>query len=217
MLTRDKIALTMRDDRSHFKSMKGRLFITSMRMVFLPGPSSTTHALQSIEMPLRGVWDERFHQPVFGVNNLTASVQYYDGEPFVGELTIKLEFREGGVNTFLPVFNNVLRAIRAQLIREEGENQRQGQQEAGLNAAGATGATGANVYGASVPVYQAQPIPAPTSAASSVDYLPGKNDAFVDPKDPSRIYTTQPAVEGNARRENLPSWSASAAGLRKRR
>lgn len=190
VLTRDKIALTVQDDRMHLKSLKGRLFVTSVRMVFTPHSASAAQNIQSIEIPFRGLWDERFHQPIFAVNNLTASVQYYDGEPFVGELSIKLEFREGGVNTFLPVFNNVLRATRSELTRE------------------AAATTGGN---------QPPPIPSQNTVTTPREYLPGQNDAFVDPSDPSRIYTTQPVAIDGSQRENIPYWSTSNGGLRRRR
>lgn len=172
-----------------FKSLPGRLFITSLRMVFMPSNQAKA-GCQSIEVPFRGLWEERFHQPIFNVNNLTATVQYYDDQPFQGDLTIKLEFREGGVNTFLPVFNNVLGATRRQLAAEAQQADASGGGSSPFPSAGAMPSGGA------------------------AEYMPGNNDAFVDPHDPSKLYTTQPISD--TRREGVPSWSASSGGLRKR-
>lgn len=155
-------------------------------MVFMVRPQDQEKAgAQTFEMPFRGLWDEKFNQPIFGCNNLTASIQYYDNEPFSGDLTIRIDFIEGGVNTFLPIFNNVLRTTRVQLAHENN------QQEI-------------------PPVDVAQSAPAPE------EYFPNQNMAFVDPQDPSRIYTTQPVVENAERRQEAPSWSVSGAGLRRR-
>jgi hypothetical protein len=190
VLTRDKIELTVKDAHMHLKTLKGRMFVTSLRMVFLPSDPTRAQNCQSLEMPFRGLWDERFNQPIFAVNNLTATIQYYDEQPFAGQLTVKLEFREGGVNTFLPVFNNLLRATRAQLALESRA------------AAGV----------------EPPPIPTPATGAlpSPTEYMPGGNSAFVDPTDPSRIFTTQPVAENNARRDGVPAWSASGGGIRNR-
>lgn len=140
---------------------------------------------ESFEMPFRGLWNERFHQPLFSCNNLTASIQYYDDQPFSGDLSMQLDFVEGGVNTFLPVFNNVLYATRVQMDAERR--------------------TADNV---------------PPVAISSVtphpeEFFPQNNVAFIDPSDPSRIYTTQPASEQH--RADTPQWNVSAEGLRNRR
>jgi hypothetical protein len=186
VLTRDKISITVKDAEMELRSLRGRLFVTSMRQVFLPSDPAKARGVASVELPWRGLWDERFNQPIFGVNNLTATVQYYDGEPFNGTLSVRLDFKEGGCNTYLPVFNNILRATRAQLE---------------LEARGS----------------EPGPIPAAGVAASEPsEYYPGHNDAFVDPRDTSRLYTTQPVVS-EAPREEMPRWNPSAANLRRRR
>jgi WW domain-binding protein 2 len=190
VLTRDKIDITVKDAHMNLKSLKGRLFVTSLRMVFMPSDPTRSQNCQSLEMPFRGLWDEFFHQPIFAVNNLTATIQYYDEQPFSGTLTIKLEFREGGVNTFLPVFNNLLRATRAQLAMESR--------------------AAAGIEPPPIPAY------APGAPQSPNEYMPGGNSAFVDPTDPSRIFTTQPVAENNELRDNVPAWSASGGGMRNR-
>jgi len=77
---------------------------------------------ENLEMPFRGFWNEKLHQPLFGSNNLTGSLNYYGNQPFKGELTVKLTFNEGGVGTFLEVFNKSLKAARIQLKREHVNN-----------------------------------------------------------------------------------------------
>jgi len=92
-------------------------------MVFRVAGNHTVKArCETMEMPFRGFWDEKLHQPIFGTNNLTGTLMYYDNQPFQGDLTVKLIFNEGGVGTFLHVFNNVLRATRIQMNRERISN-----------------------------------------------------------------------------------------------
>lgn len=155
-------------------------------MVFLISESHRSKAnAESFEVPFRGLWDERFHQPIFSCNNLTATVQYYDDQPFNGDLSIRLDFVEGGVNTFLPVFNNVLLATRVQMDAERRRAD-------------------------NIP-----PVAISDVAPQAEEYFPHNNVAFVDPSDPSRIYTTQPVSEQT--RVDTPQWSVSGDGLRRRR
>lgn len=137
-------------------------------------------------MPFRGLWDESFHQPIFGCNNLTATIQYYDEQPFQGGLTMRIDFVQGGVNTFLPVFNNVLHATRVQMNVERQQEQ------------------------------HVDPVHVQENTPSSTEFFPQSNMAFVDPSDPARIYTTQPAEGVAGRRTDTPSWNVSGGGLRRR-
>lgn len=141
---------------------------------------------ETFEAPFRGIFNEAFHQPIFGCNNLAAGVLYYDGQPFLGDLSMRIDFVRGGVNTFLPIFNNVLLATREQMARES-----QMQQE--------------------VP-----PVAISQTTPEVQEYLPDHNSAFIDPQDPSTIYTTQP-VSQETPRQDVPSWHVSAQGLRSRR
>lgn len=191
VLTRDKLMLHLKDAQLNMKSVKGRLFVTSMRLVFMPSvptPTSTTVPIVSVEIPWRGLWDERFHQPIFGVNNLTFTTEYYSDAPFTDTLSVRLDFMAGGVNTFLPIFNNILSATRTQMRAEQRGDE-----------------------------IVADPIPQPGAAAARPDeYYPGQNEAFVDPSDASVLYTTQPATV-EAPRTEMPRWSPGANTLRKRR
>ena len=167
--------------------------MTNMRMVFRISESDRAKAAcETFEMPFRGLWDEKLNQPIFGTNNLTATLMYYDDQPFQGDLSIKLIFKEGGVGTFLAVFNNVLRNTRIQLNRERIEGQ------------------------------QSNPIPSNTGGNNDnvASFMPSTNEsAFVDPNDPSRIYTTaeQPIFDDNQQRTGQPAWSVSGDGMRRRR
>lgn len=159
-------------------------------MVFLIDVKDRTKAnAETFEMPFRGILDERFNQPIFGCNNLTTTVQYYDEQPFRGGLTMRIDFTRGGVNTFLPVFNNVLGATRAQMNAEIRQSNTQQMQQA---------------------IAISDTTPSPT------EYFPQSNMAFVDPSDPSHIYTTQPAGAETQRRNDAPTWSVSGEGLRRR-
>lgn len=191
VLTRDKLKLHLTDAQLNLKSVKGRLFLTSMRLVFMPSvpaPTPSTDRIASVEIPWRGLWDERFHQPIFGVNNLTFSTEYYSDAPFTDTLSVRLDFMAGGVNTFLPIFNNILIATRTQMRAEQRGDE-----------------------------IVADPIPQPGAAAARpAEYYPGQSEAFVDPNDSSVLYTTQPATE-EAPRSEMPRWSTGSQTLRKRR
>lgn len=141
---------------------------------------------ETFEMPFRGIWDERFNQPIFGCNNLTSTVQYYDGQPFSGNLTMRMDFVEGGVNTFLPVFNNVLEATRIQM-----QNEHRAQNN--------------------IP-----PVAMNATTPSPQQYFPDQNAAFIDPHDPSQIFATQPSMGSQQPRTEAPSWSVSGQNLRRR-
>lgn len=189
LLTRDKTDLTFRDSSRHAKKLKGRLFMTNLRMVFIIREQDRQKAggAQTFEIPFRGIYNEKLNQPIFGCINLSAGVMYYDEQPFSGDLSIRIDFSEGGVNTFLPMFNNVLLATRQQLAQLQRTQD----------------------YVPPVEVAESTPAPA--------QYFPDHNEAFVDPQDPSRIYTTQPIVHPEQRRQEPPSWHVSGAGLHRRK
>lgn len=159
-----------------------------LRMVYLIDQKDRrqVNGVETFEMPFRGICNERFHQPIFGCNNLTVTVQYYDDQPFQGDLTSRIDFVQGGVNTFLPIFNNVLLATRVQM---EAERRR---------------------------AEDVPPVAISDTTPAATNYFPQSNMAFVDPNDPSRIYTTQPAGSTDERRSDTPSWSVSGSGLRRR-
>lgn len=194
MLTRDKITLTLKDGARDVPAVGGRLFLTNLRIVFLVAEKDRMKAqAESYEFPFRGLWDEKLNQPIFHANNITTNVQYYDDQPFQGTLSVKLIFKQGGVGTFLSVFNSVLRETRVQLQREERSSQQ-----------------------------APPPMPAfnPESTPFEQQFLQGDmqhNAAFVDPSDPSRLYATQPVVAGSDRRSAPPAWAPSASGMRQRR
>lgn len=143
----------------------------------------------SFEAPFRGLQDEKFNQPIFGCNNLTATIQYYNEQPFTGGLTTRIDFIEGGVNTFLPLFNNVLTSTRVQMDAEQRRAD-------------------------NVP-----PVAISQTTPDASEFFPQSNTAFVDPSDPSQIYTTQPVGNTNEQRSDTPTWSANVGntGLRRRR
>lgn len=168
-------------------------------MVFRVAGNHTVKArCETMEMPFRGFWDEKLHQPIFGTNNLTGTLMYYDNQPFQGDLTVKLIFNEGGVGTFLHVFNNVLRATRIQMNRERISN---------------SNSNSAAYDPAPIPVAENPSAPPPEPSR----YMQ-QDAAFVDPHDPSQIYTTtQPDINMEERREEQPAWAPSSGGMRRRR
>ncbi|KAA8499120.1 Postacrosomal sheath WW domain-binding protein [Porphyridium purpureum] len=171
MLQRSKVECELKDATGKWKSVKGELYLTSLRLAFVTDPKELPKSrFISIEFPLQGIWDEALNQPIFGCNNVSGTSQYYEDQPFDGTLMFKLYFLHGGVGTFVPRLNFALQQVRASM-------QQSGQ------------------------VYTDSPV----ISAGSLDDL--QRSAFVDPSDPSVVYTmsNQPRVPntGHVSRANL--------------
>lgn len=69
----------------------------------------------TLEIPLRDICNERLNQPVFGCVHLSITVRNYSEPRFHGPLTVRVDFIHGGVNSFLPLFNDVLANSRLQM------------------------------------------------------------------------------------------------------
>lgn len=207
ILSRTAMELGYTDDahrRAH--PAKGVLFMTTQRLVFLPEDAAKA-GYESLELPFRGMTREHLHQPIFSCNNLTAACAYYEGMPFSGELNFKIVFKNGGIGVFLPLFNRCLGAARHAASAAAA---------AGDYAGGGGGGGGVGA------VYPEGGAPDAWANEWGAGNLQGAV-AAVDPSDPSRLYLTQPVVEGAGAegRGSMPplvggGGHASAGGLRHR-
>lgn len=96
-------------------SSSGRLFLTTLRIVFVAGKRVALGEgafFESFDVPLASLSEERFNQPIFGANNLTGIVQPVPGMGLPGPARFTLTFREGGCGTFLHFFIRSLREVR---------------------------------------------------------------------------------------------------------
>lgn len=93
---------------------KGTIYLSNVRMVFVA--SKPVGNFYAFDMPLLHVHDEKFNQPVFHCNNISGLV-----EPVVPENenralysthSFKILFKEGGCGTFVPLFFNLINAVR---------------------------------------------------------------------------------------------------------
>ncbi|XP_078433569.1 classical AGP protein [Wolffia australiana] len=155
---------------------RGTIFLSNIRMVFVA--TKPEGGFVAFDMPLLYVHDEKFNQPIFFCNNISAYV-----EPVVPEdqpralystHTVKILFKEGGCGTFVPLFFNLLASAR---------------QYAQFAAAAAAQPT--------APYPRIDPLQV---SAPPVEEM--MRHAYVDPNDPSKIYLQQPQVDSLLRRRS---------------
>ncbi|CAA6659716.1 unnamed protein product [Spirodela intermedia] len=164
----DKIPL----DGGHGGEVKARgtVFLSNIRMVFVA--SKPVGGFVAFDMPLLFVHGEKFNQPIFFCNNISAFV-----EPVTRVLysthTVKILFKEGGCGTFVPLFLNLIASAR----------------QYSQFAAAAQAADAATT--------RVDPLQA---SARPVDDM--MRHAYVDPSDPSKIFLQQPTVESQLRRRS---------------
>lgn len=179
---------------------KGTLYMSSVRMVFVasrptPAPSGAATPLHAFDMPLLYISGEKFNQPIFGCNNISGRVLPVQGSPEAAPSgpsvqlphNFTIYFMEGGVGTFLPVFGNLLRGLRA----------------ANPAAASLAGAAGGASSSASREESSISPLP----TSQPVQVLESVRSAYVDPKDPTVVYVEQPSSFSSTlrRRKNYQS------------
>lgn len=88
----------------------GRVYLTTVRMCFVPDVS--TPAFCAFDIPLQGLSEEEFKQPIFGANYLTGKVAPVPGRGLPSLATFKLTFNHGGFSTFLRLFFGVMEHYR---------------------------------------------------------------------------------------------------------
>ncbi|KAL6003671.1 hypothetical protein ACLOJK_023905 [Asimina triloba] len=93
---------------------KGTIYLSNIRMVFVA--NKPVGSFVAFDMPMLYIHGEKFDQPIFFCNNISGFV-----EPVVPEdqhralystHTFKVLFKEGGCGTFVPLFFNLLAAVR---------------------------------------------------------------------------------------------------------
>jgi hypothetical protein len=94
------------------------MFITNLRMVFIP--SKPTPTIQAVEIPLLYITAEKMGQPIFGANYLSGLVTPVDAPRDSSErIKWKLSFTNGGMSTFVPLFYSTLEFCRVSRRRQE--------------------------------------------------------------------------------------------------
>lgn len=101
----------------------GRLFVTSLRLVFVPAAEEEG---KGCDLPLLLMSEEEFVQPIFFCNYLKGVVQPLDGGGLSAPASFKLYFKEGA-GTFLGVFFRVLGAVRQAELDAQAEEEEHAQ------------------------------------------------------------------------------------------
>ena len=116
----------------------------------------------------QGIEKEAFKQPIFGANYLDIVVAPVPGRGLQNPTKLTLTFNQGGANTFLRIFFELMGRVHAERSAQ-----------AAYAAAIAAG------------MQQHQP-PSALAPQAIQGYLQDVARAYVDPSDPSTIYLTQP-------------------------
>lgn len=83
----------------------GHVFLSNLRLVVVGSHTS-------LDLPLATLFNEKFTQPIFSANALHAeNTPMFDMES-AKSISWKIEFVNGGVDVFLPVFYRLLKAMR---------------------------------------------------------------------------------------------------------
>ena len=117
LLARDGIKFEVSSSELPKLKAKGRLVLSSLRLVFVASPNPTR--VQGVEfsafdIPLKLLFQEKFNQPIFGCNNLTGVVDPIPGMGLPSRVSWKVSFTRGGVGTLLPLFARALKEMRFQ-------------------------------------------------------------------------------------------------------
>lgn len=172
---------------THSWTAPGTLFLSNMRLVFVASQPDQASGLVAFSLPLALLSDStQFVQPIFRCNHLAGSVKA-EGEGNESH-SFKLEFREGGVGTFLPLFLRFLEYLRA--VRRKAETGSAAWSPPVAPAPAPAAAASSSSSSSSGPP---PPPPQPVWPAAAPPIEP--DAALVDPSDPSKIYLTAPVAE----------------------
>lgn len=116
----DKVA----EARGSKLSGRGTAYLSNYRIVFVL--SKPVDSIQAFDLPLVYIHEEKFNQPIFFCNNLAGKVHPVIPEGANRALYaphfFKIMFKEGGTGTFIPIFMNLIKSVRAaQRVVEESQ------------------------------------------------------------------------------------------------
>jgi hypothetical protein len=105
-------------------SGRGTAYLSNYRIVFVL--NKPLDSVQAFDLPLVYIHEEKFNQPIFFCNNLAGKVHLVIPEGANRALYaphfFKISFKEGGTGTFIPLFMNLIRSVRAaQSMVEESQ------------------------------------------------------------------------------------------------
>jgi hypothetical protein len=100
--------------------LRGFAVLSNLRIVFV---SQEPAAIYAVDLPLAYTRDESFNQPIFGCNNISAVTAPIERGNVRSDIAWKLEFREGGVGTWLPWFFTALKMMRRHLAGGPGAHE----------------------------------------------------------------------------------------------
>lgn len=89
--------------------MKGRVYLTTHRLVMTPTPYRQNAAVKSLCAPFCAITKCSVEQPVFGANYIEAIVRE-DGNPS-SSISFKLKFSKGGAIEFAMAMNRAVSAV----------------------------------------------------------------------------------------------------------
>ncbi|KAL6968746.1 hypothetical protein U1Q18_034539 [Sarracenia purpurea var. burkii] len=93
---------------------KGTIFLSNIRMVFVA--NKPVGNFTCFDMPLLYIHGENFNQPIFFCNNISGLVEPVvpdeQQRPLYSTHSFKIMFKEGGCGTFVPLFFNLITAVR---------------------------------------------------------------------------------------------------------
>lgn len=103
-------------------SGRGTAYLSNYRIVFVL--NKPVDSLQAFDLPLVYIHEEKFNQPIFFCNNLAGKVHPVIPEganrALYAPQFFKISFKEGGTGTFIPLFMNLIKSVRAaQRMAEE--------------------------------------------------------------------------------------------------
>jgi hypothetical protein len=87
-------------------SQNGKLYVTTIRMVFVVSNPDVNSDFCSFDIPLSNIRGEQFNQPIFGCNNLSGACLPLPG--FSGSISWSIAFKSGGVGRLLSVLQDLL-------------------------------------------------------------------------------------------------------------
>lgn len=91
---------------------KGRLFLTSKRIILLNDRGAKTDQLKSFDLPLTLIFKEEFVQPLFGSNYFTGMCKPLKKGSFASDPHFKIWFTCGQTTEFLKQVRKCLHEIR---------------------------------------------------------------------------------------------------------
>ena len=112
LLERKDIEFEVKIDKFGRLSGKGRLLITTLRLILINDKGKKTDKIKTFDLPLILIFKEKLKMPLFGANYFTGTCKPFPPASLPSDPVFKIWYNRGTITAFLKCLRYCLKLLR---------------------------------------------------------------------------------------------------------